>query len=70
MSLFNGGKNAREESVEFGRALHAKRTQALRDQFAMAALHGVVARGGDRNVTTLSAEAFKLADAMMKAREQ
>jgi len=42
-------------------------TPTLRDQFAMAALTGLLASG--RNTTVLPKEAYPIADAMIKARE-
>lgn len=53
---------------------HAKKKEErekLRDQFAMAALQGLVASLGAHDVTDfheLAADAYKLADAMMKER--
>ena len=52
---------------------HATRSDSkaptLRDQFAMAALTGLVF-GRKDNVNTFAEEAYKIADAMLKAREE
>ena len=46
-----------------------KLRQTLRDQFAMAALMGLCA-GRQERVSQFAAEAYNVADAMMKAREE
>jgi hypothetical protein len=44
-------------------------TKTLRDEFAMAALQGLLADGGGESWEKDAANAYKAADAMLKARE-
>ena len=69
MSLFDGGKAAREESAAFAKLPR----KTLRDEFAMAALTGLVTMAYDSYGCHMSVEArvsraYAHADAMMAER--
>ena len=47
-----------------------KEREALRDQFAMAALTGLISRAPDFMFPDLSQKAYRFADAMLEARKE
>jgi hypothetical protein len=47
-----------------------KEREALRDQFAMAALTGLISRAPDFMFPDLSQKAYRFADAMVEARKE
>lgn len=84
MSMFDGGKAAAEESEAFHASVRKKREEKLRDEFAMAALSGILANRDDDAVSGepmisylsrggstkwIAEMAYGIADAMMEARK-
>mgnify|MGYP001608246724 CR=1 FL=1 len=58
------------DSFEAWKAEHDRHAPTLRDRLAMAALQGLMQRGWSVIEDDLATEAYGLADAMLKAREQ